>query len=275
MKLKEWLMARGRVSRLEAELIAMKGLGLLDRSQLVLKEDIKLGKVSLALMNEMIDRRAGGEPLAYILGEKEFYGRKFLVNPSVLIPRPESESLIELVKEINPEYILEIGTGSGCLAVTLSLEVESVKILATDISDLALKVAEANAQRFGAEINFIQADLAEPYEEFYTKIKSPNKLVVLANLPYVDPEWPWNSKNLKYEPASALYAEDGGFSLINQLMEDLSSKRQKQLNQDYLKNNVFLVLEADLSQHEKIIQLGIKLGFSLVKTDGLGIMFEI
>ena len=180
---------------------------------------------------------------------KDFYGRDFLVTKDVLIPRPETEQLIDAVLSLagvaylpgvkptkrelpeNP-VIIDVGTGSGCIAITLKKELKDAEIIATDISEKALKVAQKNAAKHGTHIPFIISHLLE-------KVKTTPDLIV-ANLPYVDENWDWlDKKALSKEPSIALYAKDHGLKLIKELIDTAISK--------------YLVLEADPCQHEAII----------------------
>jgi release factor glutamine methyltransferase len=147
------------------------------------------------------------EPIQYILGEALFYNRSFIVNPSVLIPRPETEELVRFVVNYSKETkanltILDIGTGSGCIAVTLALELPASKIFATDVSEAALRVAEANARELGAIINFQKHDVLNEALAFSTD-------VIVSNPPYIGlDERDLTPINIsKYEPALALFAD--------------------------------------------------------------------
>ncbi len=147
MKISEWLAeAWARIDVLDAELIAIKVFAPegVDRSWLAAHDDEEVSERKLARAEEFLKRRAGGEPLAYIFGSTEFYGRGFKVSPEVLIPRPETEGLIELIKGLKlprDARFLEIGTGSGCIAVTLVAEYPEARVVATDVSEEALAVA--------------------------------------------------------------------------------------------------------------------------------------
>jgi release factor glutamine methyltransferase len=169
------------------------------------------------------------------LGHKEFYGRNFEVNQDTLIHRPETEALINVIKEIIPHRVLDVGTGSGCIAITAALELPETEVNAVDISLKALAVAKRNATNLGANVNFYRSNLLEKIEGQYD--------LIVANLPYVDREWGWTSPELAYEPQTALYAEDGGLALIKQLIEQAPA---------HLCKHGYLILEADLSQHKKI-----------------------
>ncbi len=155
---------------------------------------------------EVIQRINNHEPIQYILGGAYFFGRNFFVNPSVLIPRPETELLVQLIKneKLFALTILDIGTGSGCIAVSLALEIPSATVHALDVSDQALSVAKENAKRLSASVNFLQLDIL-------TQSPSLTELdVIVSNPPYVmEKEKSEMNKNvLNYEPHLALFVTD-------------------------------------------------------------------
>lgn len=183
-------------------------------------EDILVEKYKVA-----VERRAQGEPLQYISGKQEFYGRDFIVTPDVLIPRPETELLVEfllkLAKEnkISNPNILDVGTGSGCIAVTLALELSNAKITAIDISSKALDIAKQNAAKHQVDkkITWVISDLVSNLrnsEQFY---------FCCANLPYVNPEELESlAREVKdFEPHLALFAENQGQALIKRLIQEI------------------------------------------------------
>ena len=204
------------------------------------------------------------------LRQVNFYGREFRVNPDVLIPRPETEMVVDAVLNlVGKSYlpgvrpsearlprdltILDVGTGSGCIAVTLKLELPEAHIVASDISEKALIVARQNAKRLEAEVEFVQADLLDDVEI------TPD--LVVANLPYVDESWDWiDKKALSKEPSLALYAEDGGLAVIKRLIDQVAERRIKHL-----------ILEADPSQHQRIIDYANKKGLTLGETRGFAL----
>ena len=238
------------IERLDAELIIANILGK-DRSFLHAHPDYNLKKSELAQAKAMADRRAQGEPLAYILGYKEFYGREFKVTKDTLIPRPETEALITEILHLKPQRIADIGTDSGCIAITLAKELPDTEITGVDISDKALEIAQENAQKHHANVNFYQSDLLSNLSQ------AAKYDLIVANLPYVDKDWDWLSGGLSYEPQRALYARDGGLELIKKLIDQAP---------DYLAPNGYLVLEADESQHQKIIKYTTRTGqYNLLK----------
>lgn len=253
MTICDWLKnAAKNIDRLDAELILTHFLNDVDRSYLVSHSDEELQDTSA--IDSYVTRRAEGEPLAYILGYREFYGRRFFVTPDVLIPRPETETIIEIAKELNPDKILDVGTGSGCIAITCALETNA-QVDAVDISDGALRIAQKNAAHHNAKVGFHKSNLLENYQP------EPGTLII-ANLPYVDTAWDWlDHKTLDHEPSLALYAEQGGLELIYKLIDQTPA-------------GCPLILEADPCQHEAIVKYAQKHNFTLVRQDGFIIYFE-
>ena len=183
-----------------------------ERSFLHAHPEYEFSETELAQIRAATERRASGEPLAYILGYKEFYGRIFEVTKDTLIPRPETEDLITEAVALRPKSVLDVGTGSGCIAITLSKELPSVSISAIDISKEALVVAQENAQKHHAQIAFMQSDLLSNLH------KEQKYDLIIANLPYVDKNWTWLGAELSFEPESALFAEDGCLELIKKII---------------------------------------------------------
>ena len=183
-------------------------------------EDILVEKYKVA-----VERRAQGEPLQYISGKQEFYGRDFIVTPDVLIPRPETELLVEfllkLAKEnkISNPNILDVGTGSGCITVTLAIELPNAKITAIDISPKALAIAQQNAAKHQVDkkITWVTSDLV-------SNLRNDNQFYFCcANLPYVNPEeFESLAREVKdFEPHLALFAENQGQALIKRLIQEI------------------------------------------------------
>jgi release factor glutamine methyltransferase len=204
-------------------------------------------------------------PIAYIIGHKEFYGRRFNVTSATLIPRPESETLIEMLNELVPStrqlikdtvHLVDVGTGSGCLGITAKLENPEITVTLLDISRHALNVAEKNASELNADVSIIKSDLLEQY---------PHRAnFIIANLPYVDPAWEV-SLETAYEPQQALFANDSGLNLIKQLLEQ---------SPNYIVDQGYILLEADPRQHKDIISYANKYGFRLLKTDNFCIAMQ-
>lgn len=199
-----------------------------NRSWLIANPKIQLTLRQIIYFFYLVWRRRQHQPIAYVVGKKEFYGRPFFVNKNVLIPRPDSELLVEqtelIIKENNINNIIEIGTGSGCLAVTLALRHRNYSIIATDISRSALIVAKRNAILHGVseQITFIQADLLKP---IYSKINSNTLLI--SNLPYLKSQELIGE--LTWEPALALDGGKDGLNLYSRFFIELDSLHQNHL----------------------------------------------
>lgn len=177
-----------------------------ERVYLLAHGDAELSGEQQRCFTELINRRAAGEPVAYIIGSKSFYDLELTVTPEVLIPRPETELLLEealRLAALTPAcYAADIGTGSGALAVTFAKHMPGCHVYATDISEKALKIARKNAKRHKAPIEFLQGNLAQPLVERGISVD-----LVMANLPYIATEELAGLTVSRYEPAIAL---DGG-----------------------------------------------------------------
>ena len=208
--------------RLEAEILLQHALGI-DAARMFagLNDPVPAGVEGVLTM--AVARRADREPLAYIIGNRGFYGREFVVTPDVLIPRPETELLVELALEWSAGRsglrIADIGTGSGALAVTLACEIADAGIDAVDLSPDALVVARSNALRAGVEnrVRILEGDLAGPVEgQLYQ--------IVFANLPYVRADTlAAAAEELRREPVLALLGGEDGLDVVRRLAPMLPS----------------------------------------------------
>lgn len=202
-------------ARLDAELLLAHALGT-DRTWLHSHHDEELQDAAKQQADRLVSRRSKRVPVAYLTGYKEFYGRKFIVTPDVLIPRPETEVLIDMAKEhALGGRVLDVGTGSGCLGLTLVLETDT-NVALSDISNVALSVARKNAKRLGiGRVRYVQSNLLD----HWLGRKAPEPFdVIVANLPYVDRSWE-RSPETDHEPGIALFADDGGLALIRKLID--------------------------------------------------------
>lgn len=234
-------------ARLDAELILANTLRK-NRTYLHAHLDEEIDPRRFDIANARLDLRLDRVPIAYILGYKEFYGRRFTVSPSVLIPRPESEDLISLfleltASEIAEKVLIDVGTGSGCLGITAKLERSNLSVILSDISKPALNIAEKNANALNADVHIQQQSLLNG------QLKPVD--YIFANLPYVDKNWDV-SPELQYEPGIALFAEDEGLKLILQLISQVPR---------CLTSEGLLFIEADPQQHNRIIDEAVKNGF--------------
>jgi release factor glutamine methyltransferase len=199
----------------EAALLLAEALGW-NEARLLARSDATVATDVAACYRAWLERRAFGEPVAYLFGRREFYGRDFAVDRRVLIPRPETEHLVELALGLDlpkAPRILDIGTGSGILAVTLAAELPAARVVATDLSLDALQVARANARSHGvaARVSFLHTDLAAGVD-----LGAIDLLV--SNPPYVDPEAELSTEVRDHEPHLALFAPDQGRQILHRLL---------------------------------------------------------
>jgi len=204
--------ARGRIPGGEARLFLRAIRGVTAARIAAYPEDT-LTPEQAERFADLLARRAAGEPVAYLLGVREFYGRDFKVGPAVLIPRPETELIVDLVRERVPANavpaILDLGTGSGALAVTLALELPAAQVTAVDFSSAALAVARANAQALGARVRFVESD-------WFAALDAGERFeVIVSNPPYVADGDPHLAEgDVRFEPASALASGPAGLDDI-------------------------------------------------------------
>lgn len=207
-------------AHLEAEILLMHVLGI-DRARLYASLGQELVRSDVAVLKQLVNRRVSKEPVAYITGHREFFGYDFHVAPGVLIPRPESELLVEetlaFVRDRFPQgdaVIADIGTGSGAIAVSLALRLPNARVLATDISHRALEIAGGNCVKHGVgeRVHLLEGDLLSPLAESVD--------VIVANLPYVtDGELGGLSDEIAmHEPSEALAGGTDGLNVVRRLL---------------------------------------------------------
>jgi len=209
--------------RLTAEVLLAHSLGK-ERSFLYAHPEAEPDASALARFADWIERRAAGVPLQYLTGEQEFYGRLFQVTPAVLIPRPETELVVEAAlehlpdRESQPLRLADVGTGSGCLAITLALERPQAAVTATDTSAAALEIARANATRLGACVDFLACDLLET-------VPGPFDLIV-SNPPYIAAaQWDSLQREVRdHEPRAALIAGPDGTEVYARLIPQAAAR---------------------------------------------------
>ena len=224
--------------RVDTELMLMAAWGV-SQTDLIIRAQDEVPVDVVSKFNQLLERRLKREPLAYILGKKAFWKDEFIVSEDVLVPRPETEHLIEMVLKYRPnqerDYLMaDIGTGSGCIAVSLAKEYPNSEVAACDISDKALKVAQYNAERLGVveRMTFYQGDL---YQALPRGVQFD---VIVSNPPYVScDEMADLEAELSFEPRFALTDEADGLSLLKQLLDDAHL---------HLKEGGLLVLESGL-----------------------------
>jgi release factor glutamine methyltransferase len=202
-------------ARLDAEVLLATSLGL-RRLDLYLQFDRQLTETELSAYRALVARRAHGEPVAYLVGHKEFMALDFDVTPAVLVPNPDTEVLVQravaLAREAGgPFRVADVGTGSGCIAVAVAHYAPEVEVWATDISAEALEVAARNVAKHGLEprVHLACGDLMEPLEGTFD--------LVCANLPYL-PSTSTLAPEVMAQPRTALYADQGGSELVTRLL---------------------------------------------------------
>ncbi|MFT5288947.1 MAG: release factor glutamine methyltransferase [Planctomycetota bacterium] len=253
-------------ARLHAELLVAFALGL-DRLHLFLELDRPVSPEEITRARDLLVRRGKGEPTAYLTGQREFYGRSFRVGSGVLVPRPETELLVDLartaLKECEAPRIAELGTGSGCIAVTLALELKDARICASDISPEALTFARSNAEDLEAAVTFLGGDGPEVFAYL-----APFDLFV-SNPPYVDPQDPDLEQHVReHEPDLALFSPAGdpdhwvrrlledGLGLLapgGQLMIELGHDQGPRVAQLCQERGLGFRLECDLAGIERVL----------------------
>lgn len=218
-----------------------------DKAWLLANPQFELDPNNLKKISKVLERRQRREPLAYIVGHKEFYGLDFKVTPAVLIPRPETEAMVEAAISSAPRRgsVLEVGTGSGCVAVALKAKRQDLVVMATDISKSALKIAKQNAKANSADIKFVLNDLFNRLEGRFD--------LILANLPYV-PTGVRRQAELDYEPPVALFAGNDGLACYRRFMVDLP---------DYLSQGGRAIIEAGPTQRSEIKRIANDSGLKL------------
>ncbi len=255
--LREWLAAAaGQLAevstspRLDAELLLAAALGR-PRSHLHAWPERVLEPEPAARFNAWLDRRRMGEPVAYLLGRREFWLLELEVTPDTLIPRPETELLVELALERlpanRPVTVADLGTGSGAIALALAVERPQARIVATDQSPAALTVARRNAQRLNiAQIEFRQGNWCAPLVGECFEL-------IIANPPYVATADPcWRESELRFEPAAALISGEEGLDALQMIIAAAP---------DYLQPGGWLLLEHGYDQGEAVPALLRERGF--------------
>ena len=244
---------------LDARVILCKVLSL-SYEQLLVRYDNVLSALEEKEFLRLVDRRLSMEPIAYIIGKQEFYGRDFVVDKSVLIPRPETELLVDsIIEDYNIHHldknikILELGTGSGAISVSIANEILRAEIFAVDISSEALKIAKINAynHKVNEKIKFIQSD-------WFSNVGESRYDYIVSNPPYID----YNEKSVAtgtrlFEPKLALYANDNGLAAYKAIINSAPS---------YLKDGGKLLFEIGYKQRDKVLDILRECGFTDIFT---------
>ena len=224
----------------------------INRLDIYLHLEKELSKAQYISILEITARRKKHEPLQYILGETEFYGYKLKVSNNVLIPRPETELLVEKIihEEKNINSILDIGTGSGAIAIALAKNMNKIRIDAVDLLEPVLKIAQQNANLNNVEINFFQSDI---YENITDKFD-----LIISNPPYISQEeYELLPEEIKdHEPKSALQAENNGLYFYKKILQNAK---------EHLTESGKIYFEIGYGQAEEITEIAKKNGFSNIQ----------
>jgi release factor glutamine methyltransferase len=197
------------VGQLENRILLTHVLGL-TRVQLITQMERVLSDSETVQLTELVQRRFNGEPIAYLVGKREFYGLSFEITPDVLIPRPDTELLVELALQHLPSggQVLDMGTGSGAIAVAIAHTRQDAMVTALDYSHAALNVAQRNSQQHGAQIEFLQSD-------WYAALENRQFDVIASNPPYiVKDDHHLSQGDLRFEPIDALTDHADGLSAL-------------------------------------------------------------
>ncbi|MFZ6818291.1 peptide chain release factor N(5)-glutamine methyltransferase [Undibacterium sp. Ji22W] len=230
----------------------------LSRVQLITRSEDNLTATQIQALNALIAKRMAGEPIAYLLGEREFYGLNFTVSPAVLIPRADTELLVELALQHTPPNgsLLDMGTGSGAIAISVAVHAPSLQVSACDISIDALAIAQNNAARL------LKLNVRQPIQfyrsDWYQAIPTKDFHTIVSNPPYIvqhDPHL--NQGDLRFEPIDALTDHADGLSAYRVIIDGARS---------YLTTDGYLLLEHGYDQSEAIQDLLRQAGFSEVQS---------
>lgn len=230
-----------------------------NRAWLLAHAESKLSANHLSKLTKLLNRRLHHEPIAYIRGYSEFYGRQFVLTSAVLQPRPESEVFIDLLKRVISENtslqkrgyrprIADLGAGCGALGITARLEIPNSIVTLFEIDKSAAKIAKINVDKFTLNISIVISDLLEASEESFD--------VLLCNLPYVPDDYRLN-KAATFEPKLAIFGGSDGLSLYRRLFHQVYSQPHKPL---------FILCESFPAQHQKLREIGRQAGYTLLKS---------
>lgn len=244
--------AAGRISRSDARIV-LAHLMQTTREALIMHPEASVSAEIKSAFLEAVDKISRGCPVAYITGVREFWCRPFAVTPDVLVPRPDTETLIKealaVIQKKNPRTCIDLGTGSGIIAVTLALEAVGLKVSAADVSRAALEVARGNAARLGAQVEFIHSN-------WFDALAERKFDLIVSNPPYIDPD-DEHMKNLSFEPASALTDGIDGLEDLRRIITGAPA---------HLVCGGTLILEHGYDQGAAVRKLLAEAGFCSVRT---------
>lgn len=246
------LQAASHVSRSEARLLLAAAIGK-PKEFLIAHPEYALTDAQSSLFVSYLKRAQTGEPIPYIVGVQEFWGRPFHVTPATLIPRPDTETLIEealsFLKDLDTPRVLDLGTGSGCIAVTIALDCPKAQVWACDKSKDALSVAKCNAEVLGAKVSFVESD-------WFSAFADEKFDLIVSNPPYIE-ENDEHLKALRFEPVSALTSGADGLNDIRILAADAPK---------HLREHGSIIVEHGYNQGELVAAIFRSTGFASVRT---------
>lgn len=228
-----------------------------DRAHLLAHPEIEITAEQKAELDALVERRKNHEPLAFIRGKTEFYGREFIVNKDVLEPRPETETMIDLLKKLQPSIVVDVGTGSGAIAITAKKLFPTKEVIAIDIDPKCLKVTRQNAQKHNVTITTKQADLLEESALI-------EGMVILANLPYVPDNFSINTA-ANHEPKHAIFGGQDGLDLYRKMFEQIQASDKKPS---------YILTESLPFQHHTLAELARKYGYAQTQVQDFIQIFE-
>lgn len=237
-------------------LILMEDILEKDRAWVLSHPDFIIKPKQLEQLDRLINMRSSHIPLAYIRGKSEFYGKEFKISGFTLQPRPETETMIDLLLKLDikeSHHFIDVGTGSGCIAIVCKLKMPQNQVTATDISKDALDIAQINSRNLNASVNFMLGDLLKPVQGIQ------QKYIVLSNLPYVPDNYQLN-RAAEYEPRLAIFGGHDGLDLYRSMFEQLNELSQKP---DYI------LTESLVEQHNTLQEIANKSNYELVMKEDL------
>lgn len=247
------------LDRLDAQLLMLWALNkaLHQRAWLMAHDQDGIDAASYAKWLQLVERRLANEPFAYIVGQQDFYGLQLEVSPSVLIPRPDTETLVDWALELAPQFtrssdqnLLDLGTGSGAIVLAFKSQQSNWNCWAVDASEQALKVALQNSSNLNLAVQFIQSNWLEniPKQQKFS--------LIVSNPPYIVPN-DSHLAQLQYEPISALVASHNGLADLMQIIDQSTA---------HLMSGAYLLLEHGFDQADQVQELLINKGFSRVSS---------